>query len=214
MTPHIKLSCALLVALVALSGCFSAAAPPPQSPIIPEAARENLVSGVAPDTTLGDPNAALRVVVFQDTNCGMCRKMWRDLVNGILKDDISDGRVAIRFMEFPLGLAPNSSAIAIAAKCAAEQGRYHEFIGVVYSSKGEHGERDLTDFSYRAGLDISKMNECMNSGRGRAAAQLDVDIAGLLGIGGTPTFFVNGEEVVNSWTEVGTWDAIANEHGR
>jgi protein-disulfide isomerase len=138
----------------------------------------------------------------------MCRKMWREVVNGALKDDIAAGKVAYRFVEFPLGLSPNSSAIAIAGKCAGEQGRYREFMNVVYSTKGEHGAKELTDFSHKAGLDIPKMNECMNSGRGKAAAKLDVAMGNALGVQGTPTFFINGAELQGNWTQAETWDGV------
>lgn len=192
-----------------LAGCAtnssSQAAKPPTTP---EAARELLVTGKAPSTTLGNPNAPTQIAVFQDVNCGMCRKMWREVVNGALKDDIAAGRVAYRIVEFPLGLAPNSSAIAIATKCAGEQNRAQAFLDAVYSTKGEHGEKELTMLSKKAGLDIPKMNECMNSGRGKDAAKLDVAIGNALGVQGTPTFFINGEELQGNWTQSGTWDGI------
>jgi len=64
----------------------------------------------------------------------------------------------------------------------------------IYSTKGEHGEQDLTKFTKEAGLDVAKMNECLNSGRGKAAAKLDVALGNSLGVQGTPTFYVNGDE--------------------
>jgi protein-disulfide isomerase len=205
----IKKASVSFIALLALTACASRSSNQP--PTTPAAAKELLTSGRSPGTTLGDPAAPLKIAVFQDTNCGMCRKMWREVVNGALKEPLAKGEVAYRFMEFPLGLDPNSSAIAVAGKCAAEQGRYREFMEVVYSTKGEHGEKNLTEFSKRAGLEIKKVNDCINAGRGKEAAKLDVAIGEVLHVRGTPTFFVNGEELAGNWTEPDTWQQILDK---
>lgn len=180
------------------------------APNTPETARAFLLQVDTYGTTLGNPSAPTKVAVFHDVNCGMCRKMWREVVKEALGDEIASGRVAFRLLEFPLGLAPNSSAISIVGKCAAEQGRYREFMEVVYSTKGEHGEGQLTEFAERAGLSIPQVNKCLDSGRGKAAAKIDVTAGEALGVIGTPTFFINGKELKENWTAPGAWDRLVN----
>jgi len=130
------------------------------------------------------------------------------VVNGSLKDPIARGEVAYRFVEFPLGLAVNSSAVSIAAKCAGEQGKFRAFLDATYSTKGEHGEQDLTMLAEKSGTDISKLNECLNSGRAKAAAKLDIAMGNALGVQGTPTFYINGSELKGNWTEAETWSGL------
>jgi protein-disulfide isomerase len=44
----------------------------------------------------------------------------------------------------------------------------------------------------RLGLDTAKFEDCMKSGRSKAAVARDLAEAQRLGLGGTPTFFING----------------------
>lgn len=198
----------LIISLLALSGC-AAKTLVETSAIDPS---EFLRQSPSSATTLGAQDAPLKVAVFQDTNCGMCRKMWRELISQNLKKPLKDGKIQVRFFEFPLGLDPRSTAIAIAAKCAAEQGKYEQFLNAAYTTKGEHDKTQLTMLSRKANLDIDKVSDCINSGVPKQQVSNDVAAGRALNVEGTPTFFINGKRLTKSWIDTQTWNELLRAH--
>jgi protein-disulfide isomerase len=48
------------------------------------------------------------------------------------------------------------------------------------------------------GLDTAAFRECLSSGRYRANLEEDIAEGQRLGVGGTPTFFINGRKLVGA----------------
>ncbi|MBO9320087.1 MAG: thioredoxin domain-containing protein, partial [Chloroflexus sp.] len=75
----------------------------------------------------GNPDAAVKVIAFEDFQCPGCAYFSRNLAPILERDYINTGRVQFIFHELPLtNIHPNAVAAAEAARCAGDQGKFWE----------------------------------------------------------------------------------------
>lgn len=93
---------------------------------------------------------------------------------------------------FPLSFHPEAEEAAIAAECAARQGRFPELNRILFAQADSLGKRAWQDFASEAGIsDLRRFQECMRSDEPAQAIERDLEAAGVLGVQGTPTFLIN-----------------------
>ena len=96
-----------------------------------------------------------------------------------------------------------SQRAAEASECANEQGEfwnYHKMLFANWNGEGEGAfvDRRLKVFAETLGLDTQKFNQCFDSGRYAGEVRADTQLGQSLGVTGTPTVFVNGQQVETS----------------
>ena len=96
-----------------------------------------------------------------------------------------------------------SQRAAEASECANEQGEfwnYHKMLFANWNGEGEGAfvDRRLKIFAETLGLDTQKFNQCFDSGRYAGEVRADTQLGQSLGVTGTPTVFVNGQQVETS----------------
>src|SRR5262249_49640337 len=84
----------------------------------------------------------------------------------------------------------------MAARCAAEQGRYWEYHDLLFVAQPAFERSDLILSARRLGLPLDAFTACLDGGRYLAAVRKDVQEGRAAGVTGTPTFFVNGLRLV------------------
>jgi protein-disulfide isomerase/uncharacterized membrane protein len=152
--------------------------------------------------TRGRADAPVTIVEFSDFECGHCAAFHKSL------DEVLHrvGRnVRVVFRHFPLDAAcnptvpthvhPQACLAAIAAECAAEQGKFWQYHNVLFDHQQELGRSFLMQYAARLGLDGSRFAECLGSADARARVEHDVEEATQLGIDSTPTIFINGRTI-------------------
>ena len=87
---------------------------------------------------------------------------------------------------------------AYAAECANRQGRFWEYHDKLFSAwQGENvgafTKANLKKFAADLKLDASAFNTCLDGDQTKAIVEADVAVGRKLNVGGTPTFFVNGQ---------------------
>ena len=102
------------------------------------------------------------------------------------------GKVRLVFKDFPLRFHPGAEPAAMAARCAAEHGRYWEYHDLLFVAQPAFARSDLILYAARLGLPRDTFAACLDAGRYRAAVRKDVEEGRAAGVTGTPTFFVNG----------------------
>jgi protein-disulfide isomerase len=102
------------------------------------------------------------------------------------------GKVRLAFKDFPLSFHAGAEPAAMAARCAAEHGRYWEYHDLLFVAQPAFTPSDLILYARRLGLPQGAFTACLESGRYRAAVRKDVREGRVAGVTGTPTFFVNG----------------------
>ena len=137
----------------------------------------------------GNPNAKVTLVEFSDYQCPYCSKV-EPTIDALLKAYPNDLRVA--FINHPLGFHQNAMPAAKAAYAAHLQGRHWDMHAALFAN-----QRALTPEFFKAkaqelGLDMAKFEADMNSPETEKIINKGMDDARPYGIGGTPSFLING----------------------
>lgn len=160
------------------------------------------------DHILGNPNAAIVMVEYSDTECPFC-KTFQGTMNQIIDQYGKDGKVAWVYRHFPLdSIHPKARREATGAECANELGGNEKFwaymdrIFEITPSNNKLDPAQVSQIAKDIGLDGAKFEACLNSNK--YAAHIEEDLQGGLkaGVNGTPaTFAINrktGEQTLIS----------------
>ena len=140
---------------------------------------------------LGSNKAPVTIVEFSDYLCPFCQKA-QTVVDEVLKRN--EGKVRFVHRDFLLG-RPRSMAVARAAQCAADQGKFWDYRRNLLEVPGDWTDDDLLRRTASLGLDRSALQSCLASDR-HDKAILDSSQEGTkLGVQSTPTFFINGRRM-------------------
>lgn len=148
--------------------------------------------------TKGPKNAKVTLVEFLDPECEACRAF-----HPIMKETLNayEGGIhfVVRYMAFH-----TSSAVAIAAtEAAGLQGKYWEMQDLLFNTADEWGHKPSPDSSYfikyaaGLGLNVEQFKKDMNDPRWQQKIERDMADGKAVGVRGTPTIFVNGEQLKN-----------------
>ena len=168
-----------------------------EEPIIKEERNEQLTldtffSNTSP--ALGNPNAPLILIEFGDYQCHFCNVYFQDTEHKIIKNYVDTGKVKILFKDFTI-IGPDSVSASHIAHCAGEQGKFWEYHNILYNNwNGENNgwasKQNLLKFANEIDLDMEKLIECDNENRYRATIDSSNNDARVLGLTGTPAFYV------------------------
>lgn len=180
--------CALVITVSVVRAQFFPAPQQPDSlmPQREQAWRQYAVG----DMHIGPPTAPVTITAFSDFECPACYRLYRSLA-GIRAHRGAD--VAIVYRNYPLDeLHPSARPAAIAAECAAAQGRftpYHDFLFEHQDSLKHIGWTALAD---RLGVaDTAAFARCLAAPETATKLRRDSADAIALKIPGTPLVLVN-----------------------
>jgi protein-disulfide isomerase len=142
--------------------------------------------------SLGNENAAVTIVAFTDYQCPSCASMHPALER-VVKEN--GGKVRLVTRDFPLSQHAEAFKAAEAAEAAREQGKYWEYIAVLMRNQSSLGVEKLKSFASELGLDRSRFDSALDSGKFAEMVQRDVEDGMKLGLTGTPSLFINGRRV-------------------
>ena len=146
------------------------------------------------DPVRGVPDAAVQIVEFSDFHCPFCLSTRPALVQLLQK---YAGQVQWVWKNYPLG----SATAAVAAACAHDQGRFWDYHDALFNRQGEIAPDDgeaLHALAIELRLDDESFATCVLEDRHRERVASDSRVGRVLGVTGTPTFFVNGRMVVGA----------------
>ncbi len=147
-------------------------------------------------------NAAVTVVEYGDLQCPACKGAYSLVVTPLLEQYAS--QIRFEFRQFPLtSLHPYAMQAAEASECAADQGKFWEFVDINYVNQDKLSPSQIGEWGKQLGLDMDLFNRCRNSHIKRKAIMAEYDAGKALGVGGTPTFFVNGTIVPSTIADIG-----------
>jgi protein-disulfide isomerase len=87
---------------------------------------------------------------------------------------------------------------ARAARCAADQDKFWQFHDALFLDQKKLDPDNLKQTAAKIGLDRGKFNACFSSDKQDAGIRKDMAEGSSLGVTGTPTFFINGRELVGA----------------
>lgn len=148
----------------------------------------------------GPAMAATWVVEFMDYGCGYCAKFSTEAFPQLNQEYVAAGRIRWKFVPFVVGMFPNSENAAVAAECAAAQGKFLLMSDSLYATRKEwmtthEPQRVMARLARATRLNQGAFAKCTAG----SAAVARVRQAGLaaraVNIRGTPTFFINGQRI-------------------
>jgi protein-disulfide isomerase len=152
------------------------------------------------DPAQGNVGAPVTLVMFSDFQCPVC-----SATHPIVKDVIQQYGDKVRFVlrDFPLSsLHENAEKAAEAAGAANAQGKFFEYIEVLYSNQKALDNASLKKYATQLGLDRAKFDTELDKGVYAAEIAKDVAEGESYGVHGTPTIFINGMKAYMNTPEV------------
>src|SRR5437763_3459856 len=138
----------------------------------------------------GDANAAVTIIEFTDFQCSACGAMY-PVIEDVLKSYGNRVRFVIR--DFPLTTAhPNAFRAAQAASAANAQGKFWEYIDILFRNQSTLDADSLKKYATQIGLDRKRFDLEFESGKYDADIRRDIEDGEMYGIEGTPTIFISG----------------------
>lgn len=108
----------------------------------------------------------------------------------IEKEYIATGEVKYVFLDFPLPFHKQAFKAAEAAHCAGEQGKYWEMHNQLFANQKALELKDLSVYARKIELDITKFQQCLDSGKYAEEIKKDTAEAQKAGVTGAPSFFI------------------------
>jgi protein-disulfide isomerase len=151
--------------------------------------------------SLGDPNAPVRVDVWEDFQCPSCKIFSEGTEQQLIDQYVSSGQVyyTYHFFAFIDGRVAGgeSQQSSNAAMCALEQGKFWEYHDVVFANwdgenQGAFADARLIAFAEHLDLDMDAFNACFDENRYKNEIDQDYLAGQAAGVQGTPSVFVNG----------------------
>jgi protein-disulfide isomerase len=138
----------------------------------------------------GDVNSPVTVVEFTDFQCSACGGMY-PVVEEVLKS--YGPRVHFVMRNFPLTTVhPNAYNAAQAAEAAKAQGKFWEYIDVLFKNQTTLDRDSLKKYATQVGLDRKQFDADFDSGKYEPVVRHDLEEGEGYGIDSTPTIFING----------------------
>lgn len=144
--------------------------------------------------TLGNPNGDVTLVEFFDYSCGFCKRALPDLLT-LLKDD---PKLKIVLKELPI-LGPGSldaARVAVAVRMQDPGGqKYIAFHQELLGGPGPASREKALAAAKDQDLDMERLNQDIAGDEVGVTLKEDVQLAGAVGITGTPGYVI-GKDVV------------------
>ncbi|MBQ3348161.1 thioredoxin domain-containing protein [Candidatus Saccharibacteria bacterium] len=160
-------------------------------------------TGMIGEKVIGEPETAEMIVYeYADFGCSHCAE-WNQKLNEIVEK--TEGKIAVVFRYYNIGLFKNSATAARAATAAQMQGYFGEYKDLLFSNQaewlyadGEELEGLLAEYfeiaSAGAG-DAVRFKSDMESEAVKKRLRFEQNMGKKVGLSGTPLFRINGENV-------------------
>jgi protein-disulfide isomerase len=153
---------------------------------------------------LGSSNAKITIIEFGDYQCPKCNQWFKSEGPKLKSQYISTNKANLYFVDFAW-LGSDSELAAQATHCADEQGKFWQYHDALYTNQGgiQSGWANasaLKKFAKSIGLDTTKFDQCLESGRHKPHVEFNTSLGEDNGVTATPVFFIVGNGKVEKIT--------------
>jgi protein-disulfide isomerase len=150
------------------------------------------------DVILGDPNAPVTIIEYSDYQCPFCKRFFDESETVLRKDYIETGKVKMIYRDFPLPGHPYAMPAAEAANCAKDQGKFWAYHDLIFKNQNNLATIDYLKLAEELKMNTSDFKNCLDSKKYTQKIQNDYNSGSNIGVNGTPTFFINGKQIVGA----------------
>jgi protein-disulfide isomerase len=164
-------------------------------------------AGAQPANTLGAPTATVVVEEFADFQCPTCATVHAKMkeINSLYA-----GRIKFIYRNYPLTqIHKNAYEAAIASEAAGAQGKFWAMQDQLYTNQKEwansaEGRKLFEGYAGKIGLDMAKFQTDLTALSTKTRVENDIARGHALKLTGTPSIFINGNELAVQQMEVNT----------
>ena len=154
------------------------------------------------DPSIGDVSAPIKIIEFSDYQCPFCERAFQQTYPEIQKL-VKEGKVRLTFKDYPLPFHEQADEAAVAANCANEQNKYWEMHDKLFQTQQSwSGNSDpytiFKGYAKELKLDEKKFAACVADPKQAKEVQDDLAEGSAAGVSGTPTFYINGVQLVGA----------------
>jgi protein-disulfide isomerase len=150
----------------------------------------------------GSADAPIEIMEFADYSCPHCGT-FSSFAGKLLRQNYVEtpgGPVRWITFDFVLGGFPNSISASMAARCAGEQDAYWPYHDMLFSRQTQWYNSPnpggvMGEIADDLGLDTGAWRSCMSEARYIEQIAAARKYGELMGVGSTPTLFINGERI-------------------
>jgi len=154
------------------------------------------------DPAIGDKSAPVVIYEFSDYQCPFCQRAFQQTYPEIQKL-AKEGKVRYVIKDYPLPFHEQAPSASISANCAGQQNKYWEMHDKLFQTQdawfGNTGAIDMfKGFAQELNLDEKKFASCMADPKMAQEVQDDLEEGSAAGVSGTPSFYINGQQLVGA----------------
>jgi len=153
-----------------------------------------------PDMALGSPTAPVTITEYAAPTCPHCAAFSREVFPKIKAEYIDTGKVRWVFREFPLNIKDAACSMLARSIARDDSGKYFALVDLMFRQQDALVEKTtdtLKLIGRQAGLSGEAVEQCLKDEALLNKIKADRKYAeDVLKIEGTPTFFINGDEIV------------------
>jgi protein-disulfide isomerase len=160
---------------------------------IPDSKADPSIKKVAENTDgywIGSSKPKITIVEFADFECPYCKQSYATLREAALT---YKNVVKLIFRDYPVH--ENSLDLAMAARCAGEQGLFWPMHDKLFANQGNLTAEKALKLAIQTGVNKDKYSSCIATKKYQAKLEKDYSDAETLGVSGTPTLFINGYKI-------------------
>ena len=147
------------------------------------------VAFVDADPVKGAKAAPIQIVEYSDFQCPYCSRVNPTLAQ--VQETYGD-KVAIAFRNYPLPMHKEAPRAGAASYCAQDQGKFWEYHDVLFENQRAQTDDDLKKYAAETGLEAAAFEACLSSDKYMDRVESDRKSGEMVGVSGTPAFFING----------------------
>jgi protein-disulfide isomerase len=150
--------------------------------------------GYEDQPTLGQRNAPLKVILFENFMCEHCKVFEADVFPALKRDYIDTGKVEVYYLNLAWG-SEQAELSALAGECAYRQDEsaFWNFKSDLYAAQGSWQTLDDLLTVAGASYDVPPLRQCIEEKRYTSEVQRDLDLADKVGVQGTPSIVVGNQ---------------------
>jgi protein-disulfide isomerase len=160
------------------------------------------------DPVRGPANARVTLVEFSDFQCPYCSTAVGE-AKTLMRQFPNDIRMV--FKQFPLDSHSEAHFAAEAALAAQAQGKFWEMHDLIYAGFPHLSHAIVMGYAQKLGLDMKRFTAEVTSHKYAARVDAEEQQGEDAGVGGTPTFFINGKKFNDTFTAATVAPLIRNE---
>ena len=168
------------------------------------------------DVILGDANAPVTIIEYGDYQCPYCNLFFTETQPLIVKNYVDTGKVKMVFRNLIVNdrsaTQHESHNAALATECSKDQNKFWEFHDALSQlefkdettnqqaseNNGNLNKEAFMNIAKTLNMDQNAFASCFDSGKYSSNIQQESDQAVKYGVNATPSFFVNGQQIMGA----------------